>query len=333
MSLYFDIFIILFSLVLLIQGSEWLVQGAVTIAKYKKISDLIIASTIIAFGIGLPTIAVNVAFVLLNSNSSDIVVGNGVGTNLVNIGLGLGIPALLVSLYTKYQVFEKEIPIFLVMSGLLTSFVLDGFLSRWEGVVILILYILTLIVIYQHSLKEKVQVEDYTQIDLNTSTVSKTLTKEIRLRKGVFLVVIGMVILASSSLLLTLMIPRFSQDFGISEYLIGLTIIGIGTSLPMIITSIKSSLKGFSDIVLGNVFGSTIANIGLGLGIPAIISPLYFNSESLRDIKVFNILTVVVIFAILIKIKLFGDSRILSKVSGGIIIICYLSYLILKISS
>jgi cation:H+ antiporter len=331
MSLYFDIFTILLSLILLIQGSEWLVQGAVTIAKYKKISDLIIASTIIAFGIGLPTIAVNVAFVLLNSNSNDIVVGNGLGTNLVNIGLGLGIPALLVSLYTKYQVFEKEIPIFLVISGLLTSFVLDGFLSRVEGFVILALYLLTLIIIYQYSLRERVQSKDYLQIDLNTSTISETSTKEVFLSKGILLIVIGMIILASSSLLLTLMIPRFSQDFGISEYLIGLTIVGIGTSLPMVITSIKSSLKGFSDIVLGNVFGSTIANIGLGLGLPAIISPLYFNAESLKDIQFFNILIVIVIFTILIKIKLFGDNKILSKVSGGIIVIFYLSYLVLKI--
>lgn len=331
MSLYFDIFTILLSLILLIQGSEWLVQGAVTIAKYKKISDLIIASTIIAFGIGLPTIAVNVAFVLLNSNSNDIVVGNGLGTNLVNIGLGLGIPALLVSLYTKYQVFEKEIPIFLVISGLLTSFVLDGFLSRVEGFVILALYLLTLIIIYQYSLRERVQSKDYLQIDLNTSTISETSTKEVFLSKGILLIVIGMIILASSSLLLTLMIPRFSQDFGISEYLIGLTIVGIGTSLPMVITSIKSSLKGFSDIVLGNVFGSTIANIGLGLGLPAIISPLYFNAESLKDIQFFNILIVIVIFTILIKIKLFGDNKILSKVSGGIIVIFYLSYLVIKI--
>lgn len=333
MSIYLDVFIILLSLVLLIQGSEWLVQGAVTIAKYKKVSDLIIASTIIAFGIGLPTIAVNVAFILLNSNGSDIVVGNGLGTNLVNIGLGLGIPALLVSLYTKYQVFEKEIPIFLVISGLLTSFVLDSILSRAEGLVMFVLYILTLIIIYQYSLREKVQEEDYSQIDLDTSTVSKTPTTEVSIRRGIILVVIGMTLLVASSLLLALRIPIFSEDFGISEYIVGLTIIGIGTSIPMIVTSIKSAIKGYTDIILGNVFGSTIANIGLGIGIPAIISPLYFNAESLKDIEIFNVLVVIVIFAILIKIKLFGDNKILSRVSGGIIVIYYLVYLFLKIVS
>ncbi len=333
MSLYLDVFVILLSLVLLILGSEWLVQGAVTIAKYKKVSDLIIASTIIAFGIGLPTIAVNVALILLNSNGSDVVVGNGLGTNLVNIGLGLGVPALLVPLYTKYQVFEKEIPIFLVMSGLLTSFVLDGILSEGEGLVIFALYILTLIIIYQYSLREKVQKEDYSQIDLDTSTVSKTPTKDVNLRKGAILVIIGMTLLAGSSLLLALRIPVFSKDFGISEYVVGLTIIGIGTSIPMIITSIKSAIKGYTDIILGNVFGGTIANIGLGIGIPAMISPLYFSTESLKDIEIFNVLVVIVIFAILIKIKLFGDNKILSRVSGGIIVIYYLVYLFFKIVS
>jgi len=330
MFILLDILIIALSLGFLIQGSEWLVQGAVSIAKYKKISNLIIASTIIAFGIGLPTIVVNVAFVLLGSNGNDIVVGNALGTNLVNIGLGLGLPALLIPIYTKYKVFEKEIPIFLVMSGLLTSFVLDGYLSREEGLTMLFLYVVALIIIYQYSLRERVEIENHPQMDLDASTISRTPTEKIRLRKAIFLVILGLVLLASFSILLVVMTQRLSRDFGLSEYIIGFTIIGIGTSLPMVVTSIKSALRGFSDIILGNVFGSTVANIGLGLGIPAIISPLYFNKESLNDIEIFNILTAIVIVTILIKIRFLGDNKILSRISGGIIVIFYLLYLFFK---
>ena len=331
MRILFDILIILCSLSLLILGAEWLLQGAVTIARRKKISDLAIASTLIAFGTGLPTIAVNIALMCISPNGMDVVVGNALGTNFVNIGLGLGISASIVAINTKYQVFEKEITIFLALSAVLVSTVFDSKVNRIEGLLLFSIYLVTLYILYQYSHRENVGEVDKTQIDLNTSTISNTVTKEISMWKVSLRVLIGIVFLSVFSVILAFMTERFALDFGISEYILGLTVIGVGTSLPMIVTSIRSAFKGYTDIILGNVFGSTIANIGLGLGIPAIIGTLSFNQEAVLDLYLFNILNVFVILSILIEGKILGKNKILTRPIGLIILICYFVYLSSKI--
>lgn len=330
-TIILDAIFVLASLGFLILGAEWLMQGAVLIAKKKKISELVIASTLIAFGTGLPTIAVNIALVLLSPNGADAAVGNALGTNFVNIGLGLGIPAFLLTIQTKYQVFEKEIPIFLAVTGLLASFAMDGILNRFEGLIIFVSYLVTLFLMYQYSLREKLDSKDSEQVDLDTSTISETSTSSKVYSKAAFLILVGVILLIGSSIFLAFMSPKLSRDFGISEYILGLTIIGIGTSLPMIVTSVKSAYKGYVDIILGNVFGGTIANIGLGLGLVAIIKPLTFTTESVMDNYYFSVLNILVIFGILIEMKLLGSNKTLNKASGAVIVLFYLAYLITKI--
>ena len=331
MNILVDVLIIVVSLSLLILGAEWLLQGAVIFARKKKISDLAIASTLIAFGTGLPTIAVNIAMMCFSSNGADVVVGNALGTNFVNVGLGLGISALIVAINTKYQVFEKELTIFLALSAVLTGFVFDGTLGRIEGLFLLLVYIITLYILYQYAKREKLVDDDMNQVELNTSTISSTATEEINLWTVYARVFVGMIFLVGFSILLAFMTERFSRDFGISEYVLGLTIIGIGTSLPMIVTSVRSAFKGYTDIILGNIFGSTIANIGLGLGIPALIAPLMFTKGATDDLYLFNLLNIVVIFSILTEGKILGKNKILTKPVGFFILICYLVYLYFKL--
>jgi len=187
--------------------------------------------------------------------------GTVIGTSFVNIGLGLGIPAMLLTIVTKYEVFEKEIPLFLGLTGIITAFALDGRISRIEGIIILAIYIITLFVIYQYSLKEKNDTKDDIEFDIDSSTISETVTKGLSAKKSVGFVFVGFISLIVSALVLVALAPKLSLDFNISEYILGVTIIGIGTSIPMIVTSVRSAKKKYIDIIVGNVFGSTIANM------------------------------------------------------------------------
>ncbi len=147
------------------------------------------------------------------------------GTNFVNIGLGLGIPAFLLTLITKYKVFEKEIPIYLGLTAILTSFALDGVINRVEGAIILLVYVITLIIIYQYSLREKTEQINHLEIDVDSSTISETVTKGLSKRSFYGFIFWGFLSLIISSLVLVLLSPRLSSDFKISEYILGLTII------------------------------------------------------------------------------------------------------------
>lgn len=331
MKIVIDIIFLILCFFFLIKGAEWILKGAVALAERKGISKLVIASTLIAFGTGLPTIAVNIFLVAFGDNGMDVAVGNALGTNFVNIGLGLGIPAFLLTIVTKYQVFEKVIPIYLGVVAILTAFALDGNLSRIEGLVIIAIYLITLIIIYQYSLRERLEDIDHTEIDIDTSTISQTVTKNLSFVKSILYILFGFIVLIISSIFLVYISPKLALDFNISSYILGVTVIGIGTSIPMIVTSVRSAKKGYVDIIVGNVFGSTIANIAFGIGLPALFTPLLFNKEAISDIYCFNILNIIVIFGLLIEMKLLGKNKALNWVSGLIIVLFYIVYLLLKI--
>jgi len=302
-------------------------KGAVALARKFGVKELAIASTIIAFGTGLPTIAVNLFLILGNSNLDDVAIGNVLGTNFVNIGLGLGIPAFLLTIVTKYEVFEKEIPIYLVICSLLTCFMLDSKITGVEGFILLFAYIFALFIIYQYSARERFRDADKEQIDVDTSTISTVTTEGLTILKSLLYIICGFLLLTLSSICINKMTGRLVLDFNISEYVLGLTVIGIGTSIPMIYTSIRSAKKGYTDIIVGNVFGSTIANIALGAGLPAIITTITLNKEALNDIYYFGILNMIVIFGLLIEMRLLGKNKTLNWVSGLIIILFYVVYL------
>lgn len=331
MTILLNVLILIALFAFLILGAELVMKGAVAIAKNFRISDIAIASTIIAFGTSLPSIAVAIALVLSGPNGSETAIGTAMGTNFVNIGLGLGIPAFLLTIVTKYEVFEKEIPIYLAITGLITSFALDGHVTRFEGMFVFLVYLFSLFIIYQYASREKLNKQDVEQVDVDTSTISVTKVHGINNLKASAYVVIGIAMLISTSIYLAMIAPRLSNDLGISEYILGLTVIGIGTSLPMIVTSTKSALKGYVDIVLGNVFGSTIANIALGIGLVAVIKPLVIDKETISDFYLFAILNIIVVFGILVEMKLLGNNKTLNKVSGIVIIVFYLGYLASKL--
>jgi len=315
-------------LLILIMASNLMLNASIALAKRLKISPLVIGSTIVAFGTILPTMAVTIVILLADRSNIDIAVGNMIGTNYVNLGLALGIPAALTALSFRYQVIEKEILLYLAMSGLLTVFANDRLFSRAEGLFTLIIYAFAAFIIYQYARREKREIIKKEQFigengiyDLDARFIIAVMIKFIA----------GLLVLCLSAVALNVLGPRLAEELGISEYIIGLTVIGIGTSLPTIVTSIQAVRKGYLDVIFGNVFGGTIINIGLGASIPMLLSPLSLSPEIMEDIYFTNIYNIVIVIAILIEVKLLGDNKVLNKVSGVIIVGMYLVYMITKL--
>lgn len=329
-NLVLHLLITFISLFSLIKGSEWLLKGSVVLANRLNISKLAIASTLIALGTGLPTIAVIIALMLSGDDSSQAVTGIAMGTNFVNLGIGLGIPAILVTITAKYEVFEKEILIFFAVLSIFIAFSFDYQITRLEGVFLLLLYFLILFIIYQYSNREKINSDNYTELDVDTSTIGSVVTDKVNIFDALMYIVLGLTVLVIASLTLAWLTPILSQDFNINMYVVGLTVIGVGTSIPTVVTSIRSAKKGYIDIVLGNVFGGTIANITLGFGITSLIGTLKFDSEAMADVYFLSVFSVVVLLLILIEMKLLGKNHTLSRVSGVIIVLAYVLYLISK---
>lgn len=301
-----------------------MLDGAIALAKKYKISPLVIGSTIVAFGSILPSIAINIAILLLDPENLTIAIGNMLGTNYVNLGLALGIPAFMTDIVTKYVVFEKEIPLYLGLMALLTAFAVNYDISRYEGVLMLLAYVMVALIIFQYATREKVNKDDSSQMEIESQI-------KVSLKKSILLIVTGLLTLIGASFLLTYSAPLLASALGIDPYIIGLTLVGIGTSLPTIVASIQAAKKGYIDIILGNVFGGNIINIGLGVGLPAVFHNLKLDQNAVDDIYFTNMYNFIIVIAILIEMKLLGGNKSISRISGIIIITIYVGYILTRI--
>lgn len=324
-TLLINSLIMISSLYFLVVAAQWMLDGAISLAKKAGLSPLIIGSTIVAFGTILPSIAVNIAVLVFTPSQIEIAVGNMLGTNYVNLGLALGLPAFITNIVTKYEVFEKEIPLYLGLLAMFTVFGFDMNIDRMEGVMILIAYLAVAIIIYQYASREKT-VEKVTLKEVDAGGIPKQSQA-----KSYFMILLGLIILVIAALALVYSAPLVANSLGISTYIVGLTVVGIGTSLPTIVASIQAAKRHDIDIILGNVFGGNIINIGLGAGIPAIFHNIPLTREAVSDIYFTTVYNFVIIICILIEMRLLGGNRTLSKISGGLIVAIYLAYILFKI--
>lgn len=244
--------------VLLIKCADLFVDGASGIAENFKVSKMLIGLTIVAFGTSAPEFAVSVKSLL--SGNGDIILGNVIGSNILNILLILGVSALFHSLNVKNNTVKKELPVTMLMtilfSVLLCDNLIDGSVSaftRSDGIILLLFF--TVFIYYLISIMRN-KVED--EVEKNILSMPKSIIYTII---GIAGIVLGSnLVVDSASELATLM--------GVSERLISLTIIALGTSLPELVTSVMATKKGEYDIAIGNIVGSNIFNIGLVIGIP-----------------------------------------------------------------
>jgi len=243
--------------IMLFYGAEWIVKGGANIAERLGIPSLVVGLTVVAFGTSLPELIVSITAAI--EGSSAIAVGNVVGSNVANVGLVLGLSALIFPVTMNYDVLKRDLLIYLGVCGLFVLFAFDGRLSRFEGMILfisLIFYVLTCI----RNLKGK---ERQPKIETGDST-----------GKLVVYIIAGIILLAFGADLFVdgaIFMVRF---LGVSEVAIGMSVVAFGTSLPELATSAVAAFRKESAISVGNIVGSNIFNILSVLGLASIIKPL-----------------------------------------------------------
>jgi len=302
---------------LLIKGADYLVEGSSSLASKLKVSELLIGLTIVAFGTSTPELIVNI--ISSSQGNTDIAFGNVIGSNIVNILLILGIAGLIYPLRTEKNTVWKEIPFSLMAAVALlilcNDMILNGepsILSRGDGLILLLFFIIFLT--YSFGLS-KVEIQDKPDIKIFSN------------RRVVVYILVGLIALFFGGRFVVNSAVDIAQKLNISEKLIGLTIVSIGTSLPELFTSAVAAKKHKSDIAIGNVVGSNIFNIFFILGISAVIRPLPYPNILNSD------LIILIVASLLLFLTMFtGQKRRLDRWESFLFLILYLGYVIFLIS-
>jgi len=304
----------LIGLVLLIKGADLLVDGASSIAKKLKISAIVIGLTIVAFGTSMPELIVNI-FASLGGNT-DIAIGNILGSNIANVLLILGISAIIYPLTTKKNTVWKEIPLSLlaaiVLGVMANDMLIDGAgfsgLTRIDGIILIAFFIIFLYYTFG--------------IAKISGEAPDTEVTQYGYLKSALYIVGGLAGLALGGKWIVDGAVKIAELFEVSQSLIGLTIVAVGTSLPELVTSAIAAYKKQPDIAIGNIVGSNIFNIFWILGVSAIIRPLPFSANSMVDI-----LMTVFASLILFVIMFVGKRHMVERWQGALMVVVYIGYI------
>lgn len=311
LDLIINIVLVSLGLAMLYFGAEWMVRGSVTIANKFRISQLVIGLTILAFGTSTPELSVSVTSAI--QGIPDVALGNVVGSNIANIGLILGIAAIIKPLLVTKRVIKKEIPIMVGVAILLIIISFDGVISVEEGIVLAIGIVIFTVFSYKSSKKES--------LDIENPTIGLILGKKNVISKSIILIGAGLALLTFGSFITVENAVIIAKSFGVSERIIGLTLIAIGTSLPELVTSIVAALRGHSDLSVGNIVGSNVFNILAVIGISAAITGISVNENMFFDYYV------MIAFSIIL-IPIMRSGFILSRREGCGLVAAYFAYLI-----
>ena len=298
--------LLLIGLVMLCFGGNWLVSGGVAIAKKFRISNLVIGMTIVAYGTSTPELAASIAAA---GDHSAIILGNIIGSNIANVGMVIGVAAILAPLAIQKSVLRKEIPIMLGVTALLVLLSIDGELSQYDGLLLLIGLGIFAVYTFRNVLKQR----EKSKADSDSGKNNIYL-------KSIGLIGIGIIVLYIGAILTVDNAVIIATEFGLSEKIIGLTVIAVGTSLPELITSIIAIRKGHTDIGIGNIIGSNIYNILMIMGVGAALGGVLITADVYVDYAI------MIIFSISLLIGL--KTHIIKKPMGIILATGYILYLI-----
>ncbi|MFV0596434.1 calcium/sodium antiporter [Shewanella sp.] len=293
--------------IILTLGAEALVRGASSIALRLGITPLVIGLTIVAFGTSAPELAVSVKSAL--AGNSGIALGNVIGSNIANIGLILAITALIRPIQVQSQMVRRDIPLMILASMLFWGLLLDGELSLIDGIILLSLLVGYLVFSY-FSAKHTT--------DADGEVIEEGPKNPLL---SIAFIIVGIGMLVGGGILFVNGAVDLAKVFGVSEVIIGLTIVAIGTSMPELVTSVLAALKGESDIAIGNIVGSNIFNILGILGVTAVVYPV----SGLG----FQPLDFIVMLALAVIILPFAWSGLrIGRREGATLLIAYLGYMV-----
>ena len=317
-SLVIDYLLFLPGFYLLIKGADILVEGASSLAKRLKVSDLVIGLTIVAFGTSAPELAVNIS--ASYKGQTGIAISNVLGSNIANILLILGVSSIIRNVTVKENTVWKEIPFSLLAAIIVFLQANDVFfgagtknqISRNDGLEMLAFFIIFLYYIFSIAKEENIFEDEIPKLQLS-------------LGKSILYIIVGLILLPLGSDWVVNGAVRVAKFFGISEAYIGLTIVAIGTSLPEMATSIVAAYKKNSDISIGNVVGSNIFNVFLILGISSVIRPLEFSTKNNVDVVMTVLASLILFFSLFV-----GKKHEVERSQGILFLLIYIIYLIFR---
>lgn len=316
MGIWLAFIVLIIGFVLLVKGADFFVDGASNIAKYLKISTLVIGLTVVAFGTSLPEAAVSVTSAL--QNVDDVSLGNVIGSNIFNLFLILGISSLVLPLMVDKQIVKRDLPFSILGVLLLIGMIFilhdsgNQALVRFEAVILLLFFSVYMFITIRGALKDP-HLDTYEQ-DVETPVMSKP--------KAILLTLIGLVGIVAGGIMVTNGAKEIAIFFGMSEWLVGLTVVSIGTSLPELVTSVVAAVKKENDIAVGNVVGSNIFNIFFVLGLAALITPISLSSQ-----VIFDMAFLIIGSLILLGMLLFRKGKI-GRIEGAILTLMYIGYFV-----
>lgn len=314
-----QIVILVLSLITLVWSADKFVYGASSLASNLGVSPMIIGLTIVAMGSSAPEMMVAAA-AAMNGNP-DTAVGNAIGSNITNIALVLGMTVLIKPLSITSGTIKQELPLLLVLSFFTYFLFSDSFFSFNEGLELMIGFFIFISVLLIKAIRER---RDNTLNDQMLIEAELELQEKTSILWSVVWLVIGILVLVASAKFLVGSSIHIAKFFGVSDLVIGLTVIAIGTSLPELAASIASVLKGEDDLAMGNIIGSNIFNILAVLPFAALIAPGPINPEAIqRDIPV--MLGITVLLFIISFSRKRGNFR-LTRAKGGLLVLCFISY-------
>ncbi len=310
-------------LILLVWSADKLVLGAAALARNFGISPLVIGMTILAMGSSAPEMMVSATAAL--DGKTDTAVGNVLGSNIANIAFILGITALIKPMLINSVVIRRELPLMIVVTLVAGGLMYDNYLGFYEGILLFVLFALFIIAMLRISQKEKQHGDAF--VDEQESEIPEGMANS----KAIMWAVIGLILLPLSADILVDNAVIIAKHFGMSDLVIGLTIIAIGTSLPELAASLTGVLKGEDDMAVGNIIGSNVFNILAVMGIPGILNPAILNEHAMgRDFWV------MLAVSLLLVAMAMGKSRSINRFEGGglfAIFILYQGYLFYNVAA
>ena len=309
--MFLNIILLIVGFIILIKGADIFVDGAASIAGNFKVSKMLIGLTIVAFGTSAPEFAVSVKSLL--SGNGDMILGNVIGSNILNIVLILGVSSMFHSLTVKNNTVKKELPITILITTLFSVLIFDNLfdkkftneLTRSDGIVLLLFFMVFIYYLIRMA-RNKID-EDQEEV-------------YIPILKAIAFTIVGIISIIFGSNMVVDNASRIAIHLGISEKMVALTIIALGTSLPELVTSITATRKGEYDIAIGNVVGSNIFNIGVVVGIPITL----FGGISRITFNYIDII-VMLLSAVLLFVFAFNDKKITKK-EGMVFLLVFILY-------
>lgn len=306
-----EIVLIVVSIAFVLWGANRFTDGACGLARRLNVSELVIGLTVVALGTSLPEFMVSFLSVL--RGSSDMSVGNVIGSNVFNILVILGASALMRPLKIEKSLLTRDLPICLAVSVLLSGFAwTSGMIARWEGLLLVAVFCVYLYMAYRMAMKDR------------KATPSEEGEKSESLGSSILWVLVGIAALVIGGHVLVDNAAAVAREWGVSESIIGMTILAGGTSLPELATSVMAARKGSLGLAFGNVIGSNVFNIAFVVGTCSSILPMAVTEIAMTD-------WLMLVGSCILVWFLAWTGHVLSRLEGLVIVLCYLSYIVLRI--